>query len=248
MLCKTSSTDEGIEFSYVGPDLDQGYFPTIFYFALSAEDSLCKSPYNQPVQFLSSYPIRIFSLTIPCHDLGLSPAESIATMAQEMRNRKKPVQKFLKKIQFCISFLENKGLLKKEKLGLMGLSRGAFIATHIAAQDSKIPYLLQFSPLTKISNARDFKDIEEIASYDVQNLTSFLYDKTIRMYIGNRDLRVGTKNAFAFCEQLVEKAFSEKIRSPNIELRLFPSIGHQGHGTSFEIFNEGAQWLANQLR
>lgn len=246
--CQTLTTDEGISFSFIGPSFDKGLLPAVFYFALSSENSLCQDPYNQPVQYLAQFPIRVFSLSIPSHDLGLGPSESLKLFAKEIEEKKKPIEKFVKKVQFCLSFLEKKNLITKEKIGLMGLSRGGLIASHVAAKEPKIPFILQFSPSTKLSNAQDFKHIEKISDYDVHNLSSQLYNKTVRIYIGNRDIRVGTENAFSFCQKLVEEAFTHNIRSPKIELRLFPSIGHQGHGTSIENFNEGALWLAQQLQ
>ena len=50
---------------FVGPPLEEGPFPTLIYFALSAEDSLQCDPFNQPVQFLEGLPLRIFSITLP---------------------------------------------------------------------------------------------------------------------------------------------------------------------------------------
>lgn len=247
ITCKESVTDQGTQFSYIGPDLDSGTLPAVFYFALSGNESLCKNPYNQPAAFLSSYPIRVFSLTLPCHDLDLSPDSSLQVMAEEMRDGKKPLETFIQKVQDCLTFLEKKQTLTKNKVGLMGLSRGGFIVSHLAAREPEIKYLLQFAPLTRTSYTDTFKSIPGVSSYDVHHLSDKLYEKSIRIYISNRDQRVGTEHAFSFCQKLVEEAFSHQIRSPQVELILSPPIGHLGHGTDTKVFREGALWLVQQL-
>ena len=58
---------------FVGPDLSLGPLPTIFYFALSAKESLHQDPFNQPVAVWQTYPVRIFSITLPEHEGHLDP-------------------------------------------------------------------------------------------------------------------------------------------------------------------------------
>jgi len=245
--CLSITPELGTTIFYTGPSLDRGPMPAVFYFALSGEEALCKDPYNQPVQFLSEFPIRIFSLTLPEHDLGIHPNEALKSLAEDLEKKRNPVENFLDKMTFCLDYLEKEKLLEKEKTALAGLSRGCFFASHVANREEKIPFLLHFAPLTKLSYAQDFKHIENIDSYDLENLSETLYNRHLRMYIGNRDLRVGTENAFSLCQNLSEKAFSKGIRSPTIEMVINPSIGHQGHGTSPETFKDGALWLANLL-
>ena len=247
IACSALTPKVGTTIYHTGPALDKGLCPAIFYFALSGEESLCQDPYNQPVQFLSDFPIRIFSISLPSHDLGLSPAEALKSWSEDIASNKKPTEEFIENARFCLSYLVKEGLIEKKQLGLMGLSRGGFIASHLAAFEPDIRYILQFAPLTKLSFAKDFKNIENIASYDVHNLASYLYDRDIKIYIGNLDQRVGTENAFMFARALAQTAFAHKIRSPQVEMVITPSLGHQGHGTSPQTFKDGALWLANYL-
>jgi hypothetical protein len=245
--CKSSITDGGIPFSYLGPDLDQGPLPAVFYFALSGQESLSLDPYNQPAVALLNFPMRVFSLTLPGHEPGRLPNESMKAFAKEMEQDNLTIPTFVQKVKGCLTHLEKNSVLSRDKTGLMGLSRGGFITSHIAANEPTIKYVLQFAPLTKISDRDTFKDVLNSSSFNTDTLTDKLYEKTLRIYISNRDHRVGTENAFSFCQKLVEEAFSHSIRSPQIELILSAPIGHQGHGTTPKVFEEGASWLAKQL-
>ena len=59
---KTIDLYPGVSTSYIGPDLDAGPLPGLFYLALAAHESLGVDPYNQPTAYLSSLPMRIFTI------------------------------------------------------------------------------------------------------------------------------------------------------------------------------------------
>ena len=84
MISQTVFPIENFSVSYIGPDLMEGPLPSLFYFALSEQESLFLDPYNQPVVFLSSYPIRVFSMTLPGHGSGLHSKDAMHFWAREM--------------------------------------------------------------------------------------------------------------------------------------------------------------------
>lgn len=129
----------------------------------------------------------------------------------------------------------------------MGLSRGGFIATHAAAAIAEIGYVIGFSPLTRLSEGKEFEKNPITLSLDLENLIPSLIGKPLKFYIGNHDTRVGTRFCFEFIQALTEASYQKNIRSPLVELTLFPSIGYQGHGTPPLIFHEGAHLLAKKL-
>ena len=230
---------------FLGPSLDQGPLPAVFYFSLSAHDSLHLDPYNQPVVFLRSPDIRIFSLTLPGHD-RLPPNQALRTWADEVHQGRDVIQTFIHEAADYIYHLIDNHVIDPKKLGLMGLSRGAFIASHLAALLPEVRTILGFAPLTRLGNAKEFQGINT-DRWDLSQLTEKLYDRTVRFYIGNRDKRVSTESCFEFISQLAETAYTNKISSSPIELIIGPSMGHQGHGTSPEVFKQGAVWLRHQL-
>lgn len=232
------------KFEYLGPPLEQGPLPAVFYFALSAKDSLYLDPFNQPALFLKSYPLRVFSLTLPGHH---GPAtEALTDWASEIGKGHDIIAEFSDHTIEVIEDLIAKNVIEKGKLGFAGLSRGGFIACHIAAKTTLASTILGFAPLTRLDFAKEFEGMA-VSSFNLSHLTDQLSDRTLRFYIGNHDVLVGTANCFHFISTLADNAYNKKIRSPPIELIIGPSIGHKGHGTSPEAFRSGADWLAQQL-
>ena len=79
------------------------------------------------------------------------------------------------------------------------------------------------------------------------HLVEQLVGKNLFFFIGNRDKRVGTRECYQFIEALTEASYAHGLRSPPVQLKIYPSIGHKGHGTPPEIFRAGSTWLANIL-
>ena len=112
--------------------------PSLFYFSLSGPDSLCTPPYNQIVQFLSGKPIRVFSMNLPAHEIGLSPDEAVHIWAEEMARGERPRGRFLEQAQMAIGYAFKEKLILPGKLAAAGLSRGALFAALSAAQDDRV--------------------------------------------------------------------------------------------------------------
>lgn len=216
-----------------GPD--EGPLPSVFYFALSAQDSLSVDPYNQLIQFSAGRNIRFFSLTLPAHGEGLSPHHAMEGWAKEMGALNQFFDRALKAVEYVVA----NGLADPTKMAIAGLSRGGFIATHLAAREARFRTILEFAPVTRLSKLEDFKDIDTEA-FDVFRLLPKLENRKIRIYIGNNDTRVDTRSCLDF-------ALALALHSPQTELIMSPSVGRHGHGTPPEIFRDGADWLAKAL-
>lgn len=250
MHIHTTSLAGDIQLSHVGPSLEDGPLPAVFYFALHAEESLGLAPYNQPVTFLARHPMRIFSLSLPGHDQGIPPNQSLKSWASSLAHNHNIVESFLEKALAALHFLEKKGALLPKKVASSGLSRGAFIATHLAARTEIISHILGFAPLTALSYAESLSEAWDspiLKSLDLDRTIPQIIGKKVRFYIGNHDTLVGTERCFQWIHTLCQASYDQKIRSPQTELILYPSIGHKGHGTPKEIFHQGALWLKTEL-
>jgi hypothetical protein len=247
---KTLKIDEDLSLPFLGPPLSNGPCPTVIYFALSAEDSLHLDPYNQPALFLSSYPIRVFSVTLPGHENCMSAKNALAVWANEISHENNIISSFVDKAIKGIKYLIDENLSDPSGIALMGLSRGAYLALHVGAKSPDIKWILGFSPLIDLSIVSEFDSLKEsrlLQSLHPNNLALSLLDKEIRLYIGNRDTRVGTRNSFSFVEKIAEEAYLKKKKKADAELIIYPSIGHKGHGTSKNTFKEGCLWLQEKL-
>ncbi len=251
MLLKKVPLQTPLPLFYIGRDLAldlEENLPCIIYLALSAEESLSKTPFNQPVNFFLSHSVRVFSVDLPFHGNDLLATEGMKKWADEFSTGNNILASFLNDLETSLKLLFK--AIAPSKIAIMGLSRGGFLASHIAARMPEISSLLCYAPLTQISQCLEFthlKDSSLIQSLNISALTADLYQKKIKVYIGNRDLRVGTDLCYTWLNTLIDEAFLHGIRSPQIELVLKPSIGYLGHGTSKETFEEGALWLAQKL-
>jgi len=231
-------------YEFLGPSLKEGPLPAVFYFALSARDSLHLDPFNQPARFLSAYPLRVFSMTLPGHHLD--KAEALGDWAKEIKKGHNILETFSAQAVQVIEKLIAQNVIKRGKLGVAGLSRGGFIGCHVAAKTPLVSHILGFAPLTKLSHLKEFEGMD-VAPLELSHLVPHLSNRHLRFYIGNHDTRVGTEHCFHFFSSLVEDAYRKKIRTSPLELIIGPSVGHQGHGTLPPVFRAGAQWLAEQL-
>ncbi len=237
-------------FKFAGPPLSEGPLPAIFYFALSADESLTLDPFNQPVAYLSNLPIRIFSVDLPGHGKDLPATQALEIWADEISKGHNIIQECIDQIERLVENLLKQNVLISNKIATMGLSRGAFIATLAAAQIPHFQSILGFAPLTRVSSIKEFQTLEHSSLIESLNLEHFiekLGTRPLRFYIGNIDVRVGTRNCFNFIEKLSSSQLEKKVRSPQVELIISPSIGFQGHGTSKAIFHQGARWIAEKL-
>lgn len=250
MILKQLEEKTALPLFYVGPDIKEGPLPAVLYLALSAEESLLTDPFNQPVSYLTKSPIRVFSVDLPFHGKGFDSREALKYWAHAFARGDDVVRHFLLKLEETLSHLFTLQIAEKNKLAVMGLSRGGFLVNHLASRMPEITTLLAYAPLTQISAGKDFEFLSLcpiLQSLDLHHLTNELCTKTQRIYIGNRDVRVSTDACYRWYRSLVEAAYERQIRSPHIELIMKPSIGHQGHGTSKENFEGGAKWLTKQI-
>lgn len=233
-----------------GPPLEEGPLPTLFYFALSGKESLTLDPFNQPVVFLGKEKLRVFSFTLPAHGPSFENQQSMQIWSKKLDENENFVLSFVDSSIQNINFLVEKGYIDESYLAAAGLSRGGFMAVHLAAKDERIKTILGFAPITQVDFLNDFKDLAKnplAVKLSLKNILNELADKHLRFYIGNRDLRVGTSCCFDFINELTEVAFQHGHRSPPIELIISPSIGYKGHGTPVSVFQDGAEWLLLNL-
>lgn len=250
MILKQLKEKTALPLFYLGPDIEEGPLPAVLYLALSAEESLLEDPFNQAVVQLRNSPIRVFSVDLPFHGKDLDSRKALEQWAHRFAQGEDLVSHFLLKLEETLSHLFTLKAIQNNNLAVMGLSRGGFLVNHLAARMPEISTILSYAPLTKISAGKDFEFLSTcpiLESLNLHHLKDPLCIKKQRIYIGNRDVRVGTDTCYTWFRSLIEAAHERCIRSPHIELCIKPSIGHQGHGTSKESFEEGAAWLSKQI-
>ena len=234
----------------MGPPHADGPLPALFYLCSSGEESLTTDPYNQPVNYLSSLPLRVFSFTLPCHGPGYDHADGIPCWARAVAHQQDPLSPFFEQAANTVEELVQEGWVDAKQLAAAGLSRGAFAALHLAAREPRIHSILGHAPMTELRALDSFQSLQDhpiVAALSLDRQLNSLCNRAHRYYIGNRDLRVSTDHCYAWVRQLTECAYRQGKRSPPIELFMSPSIGHKGHGTAPDIFQQGALWVQKRL-
>jgi hypothetical protein len=202
------------------------------------------------VEKLSTYPVRIFSIDLPYHGKGYKATDALECWAAALKEGSDVLTPFLSDLVASISFLSDTDALIATKTAVAGLSRGAFVATYVAAELAWLQHILGFAPLTQMSYAKEFSTLQRnkaLESLSLFPLVDKLVHKKLRYYISNHDTRVGTASCMTLIDKLGSAAHSHGVRSAAIELIVSAPIGYKGHGTSREVFEEGALWLARQL-
>lgn len=248
MTLKSYYTQTGFEIRYKGPDLGQGEKPAVFYFALSAKDSLCLDPFNQYPLDLMEQDVRIFSMTLPGHENDLPKEKAIEFWAKQIAKGRCPLTHFFDEAK--TAYTELKKFIPEGQCAFAGLSRGGFVALHLAAMIPEVKVITAFAPLIDLSCAQEFDTMNSplIDTLNLDQKLDKLVDKTIKIFIGNRDVRVGTEKSFQLITALANLAYEKRLRTSSFQMNLCDSIGQHGHGTSPETFHEGAMWTLEQIQ
>lgn len=248
--CQVVPAQTSLPIYHRGPNLSNKGLPALFYFALSGQESLDLDPFNQPSVFLSEDPVHVFSFDLPGHGEGFNKLHAMQYWAKELNLHHDIVSNFAEEGMHNISILIDEGYIDPDRIAVAGLSRGGFLAAHLAAKDPRISAILGYAPLTQLNVLEEFSSLSQdqfLQSLNLKNIADALADKKLRFYIGNRDIRVGTEECFQCVKAITEAAYKKGIRSPQTELVISPSIGHNGHGTAPYIFQEGIHWLKSFL-
>jgi len=237
-----------LQLDYLGPPPESGPLPAFIYLSISAEETLHLEPYCQPATFAADDWLRVFAFTLPGHEDDRDKFQAIQYWADELKRGHDILTPFIKRAADTIHELIRKDMIDPQHLAIGGLSRGAFLAAHIAALVPQIKSFVGFAPLTKLSILPAFADID-VAHFDIENLVEKLtHLHHLRFYIGNRDTLVDTDSCYSFIRKLTEEAFEKKVRHCKPELTISHAIGREGHGTSREIFQAGANFIQEALR
>lgn len=241
-----------VVFSSIGADLYNKDLPSIFYFALSAKESLQTDPYNQPALALANRGFCVYSATLPFH-LGdyASSKEAISHYIHAFKNGTDPLSPFIASAAAKIYQMAREGEINLSKTMFMGLSRGGMIASHLAAIMPEISFLYLFAPLTALSRCEEAQkqqcNPDLLRHFDLERLTPLLANRHIHISIGNQDLRVDTPTVVRWFLDLVKHSPHPSHAATPITLNVFSSIGWQGHGTPRDIFEACAPWAAKRL-
>ena len=101
----------GIRFQMLGPDLSQGPLPTIFYFAVTALETLTVEPFSQALLGLDLTRLRVMSATTPAHDAPGAYHQAIGQWVSSYKEGKDQLGIFFERVAAGIEDLAKRGLV-----------------------------------------------------------------------------------------------------------------------------------------
>ena len=219
------------------------------YLTMSAASSFETPLINAPILHAAKKGLNLLSLTLPSHGFEDDAKQGITRWAIAFDKGTDPLSEFIEQAADYINNLAEE--YEYKSICVSGLSRGAFIASHLCARIHSTPtILLGFSPATSLCSLQAFKELNienKVRCYDIKNLQKELASKPLKYYIGNYDRAVNTATCIQTIEAIRTYAIEYMEKHPQCELTLHPSLGHRGHGTAPEIFQSGTEWALNKL-
>lgn len=237
-----------IRFQMIGPDISQGPLPTIFYFAVTALETLTVEPFAQALLGLDLTRLRVMSVSTPGHHEPGAYHEAIGKWVSSYKEGNDQLGIFFERVAAGIEDLAKRGYLLSHQVALMGLSRGALVATHIALRLPFVAPVVGFAPMIALSQTQEgLKQNLKECSHDLIHHVDALVKLPITYYVGNRDMLINSQAVVNLILKVADRAHALGGRQLPYELHLFPSIGYKGHGTPLEVFRTGSERLGEML-
>lgn len=120
-----------------------------------------------------------------------------------------------------------------------GVSRGALVALHLYAAESRITAAAAFAPVTDLLALREFDGLADsrlVHAASAIEIAPVLTNRPLFVSINQDDQRVDTAACVAFVDALALDSGSVEM----VRVRIDPG---QGHSVTDEAYREGSRWL-----
>ena len=153
----------------------------------------------------------VLSLDLPCHGADAEPGvQPLDCWAQRIAAGDKDI--FL---SFCAGLFGVLNELGATQVGVVGVSRGSYVAITCAAYDERFRDLALEIPVTDLNYLTEFKSLPADESlFGTVQYVPYLLDRANLVRIGKDDTRVGTSLAVTFAQEIGAK------------LELTDAVGH----------------------
>jgi esterase FrsA len=242
------ATPAGTRFAIIG-EKGPRPAPTLFFFAGAARSTLLSHDFAKCGHHLMKDGVLLVGIDIPAHgdDVRKGEPGGIAGWRHRLEKGEGPIKPFTKKVSGVLDHLVKEGYTDPKRVGVVGTSRGGFIASHVAAADLRFQTIVELAPVTDLLAVTEFKGLEKhaaTAGLHVTHLADKLAGRSFWFCIGNNDVRVSTDETIAFTRKLVRAAAAKKAKL-DVFLVVTPTPGHTIHKTAHD---EAAVWLRQRLR
>src|SRR4051812_4366968 len=160
------ATPTGIRFAVIG-DKGAKPAPTLFFFAGAARATLLSRDFARCGHHLLKDGVLLVAIDIPAHGDDArkeEPPGGITGWRYRLEKGEDPITPFTKKVSNVLDYLVKEGYADPKRVGAVGTSRGGFIASHVAAADTRFQTIVEFAPVTDLLAVKEFKGLEKHAT------------------------------------------------------------------------------------
>jgi dienelactone hydrolase len=235
-----------VKFSAIGP-LPKSPAPTVLIFAMDRQTSLQTRSFNRSGVILRDmHGFFCVSIDVPAHGEDARPGEKTGLPGWRARLERNEnfVSKFVERATSVLSHLIAQGYTDRNRVAIVGTSRGGFLALHFAAANAEVDAIVALAPPVDLSRVREFAELKDHPLTRSLALLTLAQkpglQKPIWITIGNNDDRVDTDECIRFARAVAEAAPAGTAMRP-IELHVVPGDGHRQPPGTHE---NAAAWIA----
>lgn len=223
-------TPQGVTFSLLGERPDTPA-PTLFVLGADATHNL-----SDPNSIESGRALReqqgflCVSLDSPCEGGDQRPDEpwGLAGWRTRVEAGEDIVADFNTRAGSVLDCLVDEGYTDPGRVVFLGISRGGFLALHVAAADPRVRAVAAIAPVTELRKLEEFTGLDDhplTESLALLHRAAALVDRPVWLIIGDRDHRVGTDHTIALARAI--SRCSEQNGAPGrVTLHVVPADGH----------------------
>jgi esterase FrsA len=175
--------------------------PTVFLFAVAADVTIDSPTYNAATDPLRREGWLIVSMDPPAHGEDARAGESpdLTGWAQRVAAGQPLVEPFVTNVSRAIDSLIATKQSDPTAIFAVGISRGGFLALHLAAVDHRVRGVVAMMPVTDLRALLEFRNVVAPERYLLTSVAGQLSRTPLYVRIAEQDGRVSTEA----CQQFV---------------------------------------------
>jgi esterase FrsA len=249
---------DGVRFGIVG-ERQPRPAPTVLLLAHSLETMQADPHYTDAGRLLTPYGFIGVALDPPAHGEDLRPGEpggmagGMVAWRQRLDRGEDFISPFIDHARRVLDYMIKERYTDAARIGVIGISRGGFLAGHLAAADARIKVIVGLSPLVDLMALTEFRGTPRADAAEklaLIHLAPKLAGRSFWVGIGNTDERVDADRAIAFTRALVRASVGlEDHPVVPVELVVGPAVhaGSFGHYSVEQADALAADWILRQF-